>query len=204
LRLKKYVTLGLVISFFLFWPFEIIVRPGWDPYQGRYFAPVFVTAAPLIGIWFQRKGASIFSWGVTILGLIVAGYTLFYNPAKPTLGKWSDDIGVWTKGRIFLLTVQHKVDREMHYMVERNVPEDATLGFIKYGGFTDYPLFGDHFTRRIIPVYPVENVSDVIWLDAQAIEYLLIMDGGSSVPPPKFELLDEVERWRLYHRQVVP
>jgi 4-amino-4-deoxy-L-arabinose transferase-like glycosyltransferase len=201
LQRENFIAIGLLGSFFLFWPLEISVRPGWDPYQGRYFSPIFVTLAPLIAIWFKQKRHNIFSWGIVVCALVIAGYSLFYNPAKPILGKWADDIGVWNKDRIFLMTVQHKIDRELHYMVIHSVPKDATLGFVKFGDFTEYPLFGENFTRRVIPVYPLENLTNETWLNEHEIEYLLVMNGSESTPPLAYVKIDQVDRWILYHRQ---
>ncbi len=200
LRERNVIKLGLILTFILFFPLDAVARPGWDPYQGRYFAPLFVTAAPLMAVWFERKRPGIFSWFVAVLTLIVAGYTLFYNPAKPTMGKWADDIGVWTKDRIFLMTAQHQIDREMHTMVARNVPQDATLGTAYYANFTDYILFGPHFTRRVIPIFPYANLGDLSWLDAQGLQYLLVHKGLNAEPPPGYTLIDQAERWQLYQR----
>ncbi|MEJ5226104.1 MAG: hypothetical protein WHV44_16710, partial [Anaerolineales bacterium] len=204
LRQRQAVKLGLIFTLLVFFPLDALTRPGWDPYQGRYFAPVFVTAAPLMAVWFERGRANLFSWAITALTLIVAGYTLFYNPAKPTLGKWADDIGVWRKDRIFLMTVQHQREREMHTMVARHVPEDATLGVASLGNFTEYILFGEHFTRRVIPVYPIENLSDAAWLRAQGIQYLLVRGNLAYAPPPAYALIAQVEGWQLYQWNEAP
>lgn len=200
IRQRNPMQIGLVVTFLLFFPLGAAVRPGWDPYQGRYFAPLFVTAAPLMAVWFERNRPRAVAWLAAALALIVAGYTLFYNPAKPTLGKWADDIGVWQKDRIFLMTVQHKKDREMQSMVARQVPEDATLGTVYNVNFTDYILFGPHFTRRIVPVFPYENLGSIPWLDAQGIQYLLVRDGLGLFPPPEYTRIDQVEGWLLYQR----
>lgn len=198
LQQRQSVTLGLIFTLLVFFPLDAAARPGWDPYQGRYFAPVFVTAAPLMAVWFERRRVNLFSWAITALTLVVAGYTLFYNPAKPTLGKWADDIGVWRKDRIFLMTAQHQREREMHYMVNNHVPQDATLGIASLRNFTEFILFGEHFTRRVMPVYPIENVADPAWLRAEGINYLLVMGSVPYVPAPGYTLIAQVEGWQLY------
>ncbi|RMD66205.1 phospholipid carrier-dependent glycosyltransferase, partial [Candidatus Parcubacteria bacterium] len=41
------------MAFALFAIVEILARPGWDPYQGRYFASVFALNAPLVAVFFE-------------------------------------------------------------------------------------------------------------------------------------------------------
>jgi 4-amino-4-deoxy-L-arabinose transferase-like glycosyltransferase len=58
IRKRSWLSLAPVLALLLFLPMEIILRPGWDPFQGRYFAPLVALGAPLMAMWFRERGRS--------------------------------------------------------------------------------------------------------------------------------------------------
>ena len=65
----------------------LIQRPGWDPYQGRYFILGTIPLVPLVSAWIPRKGiARIFMVIILALAtLFLAINTLLYNYDKPVI-----------------------------------------------------------------------------------------------------------------------
>jgi 4-amino-4-deoxy-L-arabinose transferase-like glycosyltransferase len=199
-RRKEFLKTSLALLPTLFLLVDVVARPGWDPYQGRYFAPAFAAAAPLMSLWFEKR-RPLFEGILTFLALTIALVTVLYNPAKPLLGKYADELDIWHRDRIFLSTIQQKNEYPMQKMVESQVPQDAVLGLISPSYCFEYLLFGEHFSRRVIPVYPERNAEDSVWLDSQGIEYLLIQESASiSEPPQSFLLVSRVEGWALYRK----
>jgi hypothetical protein len=206
LRQRFFLLLGPGIALMIFLPLEILLRPGWDPFQGRYFAPLVAFCTPLTAIWFKRDGSAFYEWLIGALAVMILTVTLLYNPAKPTLGKLADDFHVWNNDdRIFLQTIQRKNDREMYYLVEKFVPPDATLAYYAPFFIMDYPLFGENLRRRLVSVISPEQVVDLAWLKEQGVEYLLIpAQEGYPLPAAEYELVRQRGGWNLYKLQSLP
>lgn len=80
-------SIVLLIFCFTFYILEVILRPGWDPYQGRYFLISTALAVPLSA---QIINKQIISKIYTIILYGIAIVTLFFavtsNELKPILG----------------------------------------------------------------------------------------------------------------------
>jgi len=204
IRRRDYLLLAPGAALLIFLPLEIIFRPGWDPYQGRYFAPLVALCAPLMAAWFKETGGSIREWLISGLAVVIIVVTLLYNPAKPTFGKHSEKISVWSNDRIFVQTIQAKRDRAVYYLVEEFVPVDATLGYYIPFFFLEYPLFGENVSRHLVPIVSASQVSDVEWLRAQGVEYLLLAINTDVSVPVEYQVIGSDDRWILYAYTPVP
>ena len=199
IRQRSWILLGPVLAILIFLPMEVVLRPGWDPYQGRYFAPLVALAAPMMAVWFREKDGAWFEWLISGLAVVVVAVTLLYNPSKPTLGKYADELHIWNNDRIIIQTIQRKNDRETYYKVDEFVPADATLGYYIPFFILDYPLFGENLTRRLIPITPSARISDLHWLREQRIDYILLPKKGEyPTPPPEYSLISNWPGWKLY------
>lgn len=204
-RERSLLLLGPGIALLVFLPLEIILRPGWDPFQGRYFSPLVALCAPLMAVWFREKGSAIHEWVIGVLAMVILAVTLLYNPSKPTLGKYAEEYHVWNNDRIFVQTIQRKNDREMYAMVEKFIPSDATLGYYIPFFILDYPLFGENLSRRLVSIVSPEQISDLQWLREQEIEYLLLpAQSGIPAPPVEYQVASRREGWDLYEYAPVP
>jgi hypothetical protein len=87
IKKKNRMVLSLIILCLTFFLFEIILRPGWDPYQGRYFSLSTALAIPLS---VELINKNIFSRIYTYLLIIIAVITFLFavvsNQSKPILG----------------------------------------------------------------------------------------------------------------------
>lgn len=201
IRSREPLSVGLVLNAALFLLIDAWLRPGWDPFQGRYFAPVVALNAPLMAALAGEKPlARAGRWLAVVLALMILTTTLLYNPAKPLAGKKARNVDIWTADRVTVQTIQGFFSREMLRMVDDQVPGDAVLGLYAPGYVWDYPLFGKQFTRRVIPVYPFEKSSDLTWLRQQGIQYLLVQPDQppAVLLPDSVKWLAEAAGWRLY------
>jgi 4-amino-4-deoxy-L-arabinose transferase-like glycosyltransferase len=201
LRKREPVRVGVVVVAILFLLVDAWLRPGWDPFQGRYFAPVFALSAPLMaGIVQPNLISKVFRWFAVGLALVVMTVTMLYNPAKPLAGKKARNVDIWIADRATVQTIQGFFSRDLLRMVERVVPVDATLGLYTPGYVWDYPFFGKHFTRRLVPIYPFVNSADLNWLEGKKIEWILVQKGVDPAPalPKEAEQQATVEGWALY------
>lgn len=205
IRKRAWLSLAPALALLVFLPMEIILRPGWDPFQGRYFAPLVALGAPSMAMWFRERDGAAYESFLAGLAALFLAVTLLYNPSKPTLGKYADEFHIWDNDRIFIQTIQRKNDREMYYMVEKDVPADATLGYYIPFFVLDYPLFGEKLERRLVPMVSPVHFSDLEWLRNQEIEYLLLPGGDEDLPLlPGYELAARRGLWHLYEYEPSP
>lgn len=79
------IALLLLVSFFMLVSISML-RPGWDPYQGRYINPGIALSMPLVIFLLDRKVfQDIYISLITILALIVLIGSVFINDSKPLL-----------------------------------------------------------------------------------------------------------------------
>ena len=179
---------------------QSILWAGWKPYDGRYF--LFFSALLCVGAVdlldrlkpALRMGTIYVS---SLLALMILAVTILQNPAKSFYGYRA----FYQIHRYDMISAQSYFTKEMLYLVDQTVPETATLGLARSDReFYEYGLFGEHFTRQIVPVYPVENVCDLDWLQAQEIEYLLFNVEDEDMPDCEvegYEYLGSMKNWMI-------
>ncbi len=190
---------GLILFAFIFLLVNALLRPGWDPFQGRYFIPAVAALAPLMGEWAKfRKAFPVMKWFfLPCLGLSLV-WTFLFNPAKPLKSPTFD---IWKADRNELQSFQSNDLRKFLYMVNKSLPQDTCIAFYSEEYLWDYPLFGEHFTRRVIPIIEIEQLTDLAWLQAKEIDYVLVREVNGGLPPvhPYLVPADEVKgQWMLY------
>ena len=203
---KFFLLLIPSLAILVFLPLEVVFRPGWDPFQGRYFAPVVALCAPFMATWFKEKtNNSIYEWLIGILAIVIVVVTLLYNPSKPTLGKFADEFHVWNNDRIFIQTIQRKNERRVYTLLDKHLPTRTTLGYYIPFYFMEYPLFGEQMQHTLVPIALQSQVSDAQWLHSQGIEYLLLpSDEGYPIPPAEYQKIAHIAKWDLFASTSVP
>lgn len=172
LRTKDALRVSIFIFALTFLILDAALRPGWDPFQGRYFIPVVILSTPLIAFIFRPgRPALPARWLIVLLALIITQQTFLYNSGKPLNGEST----VWTMNQTQLKTLQSFYMREPVMMVEKYVPADTTLGLVTYGVFLEYPFFREDFSRRLVQIEPPERIQDLEWLRGQGVEYIAIL-----------------------------
>ncbi len=184
----------IVVTFHIM---EFLIRPGWDFYLGRnYLIPVTI-AAPLFAYLYQPKlKFQVISTVIILLSTYMVVNMVLNNESKPLLGRDA----IWILDRSQKITLQTRFLRIPLDFVERKVPDGATIGLSD--GTMEYPYFGEHFTRDVKAVQPIEKLADRQWLLANKIDYLLVR--YSAIPKgiliPFAPLLSDSE-WGLYKVQ---
>ena len=177
LKKKDALRAGLLILAVTFLLMDAAFRPGWDPFQGRYFIPVVtVGAAAMAFLYRPGKAWAVLRWLVVVVALVIAVETFLLNSGKPLSGEYA----IWHTGRLEQETMQSFYMREPVQMVDASVPADATLGLLTYGNFLEYPFFREDFSRRLVQIYPPEKAQDTNCLKAQGIEYIVVQSTSDS------------------------
>ncbi len=181
--------------------FGTLFRPGWTPYDGRYFMPVSALALALLPFVLENSpGRALWRWLVAAVVLSSLWMCATQNPTREVLGERT----LWNTSRTFQLTRQAYLTLPMLDLADRSIPLNAVVGIATQKGFYfEYGLFGEHFTRRLIPVYPPERIGDEPWLRDQGIQYLLI-EVSETYPTaiaPSYRYLDSRGDWVVYRYQ---
>ena len=177
------------------------LRSGWTPYDGRYFIPLF--AFLCLGLtafldWLHPKLGLVLIYLISILSIMTLLMAVYSNPAKSFWGYKA----FWKQHRFDSISAQSYITKEMLYLVDQTVPEDAVLGIATPAiVYYEYGLFGEHFTRRIVPVYPDDKICDREWLVAQGIQYVLLDAEDPAYPACSlgdYEYQKSMKNWIVF------
>ncbi len=177
------------------------LRSGWTPYDGRYFILLFAflclgltalldTLKPKLGL--------VLIYFISVISILMLLMSVYGNPAKAFWGYKA----FWKQHRYDSISAQSYETKEMLYLVDQTVPEDGVLGIATQAiVYYEYGLFGEHFTRTLIPIYPDDRVCDHTWLLEQGIEYILVDAGNPDYPDcslGKYEAQKSMKNWIVF------
>lgn len=179
------------------------LRSGWTPYDGRYFITLFAMLCLGLAVLLNnlpKVFSSILIYAITILSITTLLLSIYQNPAKTFWGYKA----FWKIHRFDSISAQAYDTKEMIYLVDQTVPEDGVLGIAtKETIYYEYGLFGENFTRKIIPINPDERICDPAWLDEQGVEYLLVdygVDGYPACSMGAYQDLKSMKNWIVFER----
>jgi hypothetical protein len=197
-RKKDAIKIGMIVFALTFLPVDILFRPGWDPYQSRYFLTTAGVLAPFMARWVQKRNFyRLGVWSSAIVGIMSICNIMVYNPAKPLI---SNRIDIFTANREKLQGFQTTYLLPYMQMVYE-LPERTVIGYYSPGFFCTYPLFGEYFERTVIPIISLDTLQNVSKLEAQNIEYVLvdIQNGQPITVDARLEKYSSQENlWILY------
>ena len=201
---KKHPLMVFTTLFLVTVPVALaLVRPGWTPYDGRYFITLFALLVVGLAAFLEdlpKTLSTILVYAITILSIITLFLSIYSNPAKSFWGYKA----FWIQHRYDSISAQSYHTKEMLYLVDQNVPLDGVMGIATTSNvYYEYGLFGENFTRWIVPVAPHELVCDQEWLDEQGIEYLLVDYGDPDYPECSlgiYQDLNSMKNWIVFER----
>ena len=181
------ITVGFFIGITLF-------RPGWDPYQGRYFLPVMLLATSLSSFWFEKNWLRWIAGPIcALVGLLILFNVTLYNPAKPILVepvglyyRYPQDPGyeqighyepILKQTRLGKINFQSRSQRKICELIDENVPQDAVFAYsINRSYFQEYCFFGEALERTVIPLPYGDALYDINELELldDEIEYIFL------------------------------
>ena len=191
IKRKEPISLSIFIMTASFFFFLTLLRPGWDPYQGRYFMPVMLLCTSLFAFWFAKKKLRwIIAPASMVIGLLVMFNAVLYNPAKPILGHFgtiyyrnSADPGytylshrspVIVYNRLEMITFQTTSYLPVCEIIEESIPADAVMGYmINSDYYQEYCFFGKTFQREVIPLQMEDMVYSEAEIDQYGVAYIL-------------------------------
>jgi 4-amino-4-deoxy-L-arabinose transferase-like glycosyltransferase len=214
IRRRDPYRIGLVAISFIYSLLVIAFRPGWDPYQGRYFIPVVTFTAPFLASLVRTGlGWRVTVWSVTIISMGTMLYSTLTNNGKPLLSyprlqgllipngsAESDPIqnrlmtfaqinfpaqkDIWDMDMIGRQLIQSGMMVKPVRMIDKFVPEGASLAIGFSQNLPVLPFFGEHFTRKLFPVFPTDKLLDRSWFQDNKIDFLLLHLTDPQMPDP--------------------
>lgn len=177
------------------------LRSGWTPYDGRYFITLFAyLCLGLVSMLNQlrKEFKLVFIYLISLISVIVLLMSVYGNPAKAFWGYKA----FWKQHRFDSISAQSYDTKEMLYLVDQTVPEDGVLGIATQGiVYYEYGLFGEHFTRTIVPIYPDDQICDQEWIMEQEIEYILVDAENPEYPAcslSDYEYQKSMKNWIVF------
>ena len=175
----------------------VLFRPGWDPYQGRYFTvPVTISAAFMASFYRETRGRKIWLWAVGVVSLIIMATSILGNQSKPLIGNRA----IWSLDRYSMQSVSNPKDSQVYRGLERVLPPGAFIGYASSPSGAVYALFGQDPTRKLIYIAGKPNITDPEFIKSLGIEYYFVRN-DSMVGLPKMGYIKRVlgfRDWSLY------
>ncbi len=169
IRRKQFYHLVLVLVAVVFW-LMVSATILWSPWRGRYFLLVATACFPLVA-GFYREGGAILAglrWAVILLAILVMGYTITFNRLKPLVGPTA----IWPGDKLERRTIIRRNQEPLLRQMQERVPPGARVGLIFNQEDWDYPLFGEHLTRTLVPLHPPDRLLEANRLDR--LDYLVV------------------------------
>ncbi len=195
IRKKDKYSIGLILVWLSLFLSINLFKSGWTPNQSRYYVLSVTCTMPLVSVLWssgRKKFINILLLGFAILFML---FTILMNFCKPLIG----DRSIWNKTDPELRGLQSETIRDSIVKIDDTLPENAVVGVALNGASFDYPLFGRHFSNRLIPAYPIDQINDQAWLDDNEICYVLVADNTDvEVDLSINKVIESSPGWTLY------
>jgi 4-amino-4-deoxy-L-arabinose transferase-like glycosyltransferase len=215
LRSRDGLRIGLFLFSLSFLFMEVILRP-WDLYQGRYFITPAAALAPFMARWVQRKNPNrVIIWVSMILGIMSIFNIMVFNYAKPlrsdrlNMIMESNHLGPFRSSWFDIFRAPRMITQglrggsmQLYMQMVYSLPENAPIAYYAEVPFWDFPLFGEHFTRKVFPLVSLDALLDASQLQALGIEYVYIdltnTPSLETIDPRLHEYAREDGHWIVY------
>ncbi len=184
-----YIGLAVVLHFL-----ALAYSAPYDPFKGRYFVETGLLSALFLSLLFFNDQTRIDQpkrtvWKgyvglVTVLGCVSALLAVFLNtralPFAWTAPDGRSFTSVFTQDRVRQMTIGRPDTYVPYKRFDEIVPDTATVALGTINDDYEYPLYGPHLSRRLIPINPFEQGLKPIPGDAD----YLFFDKSVITPQP--------------------
>lgn len=147
----------------------------YDPIKARYFLNMAVWCMPMLSLiglsWLQKKSVfnKVFLVSISFFIVISAIPTILFMRIHPVFGEKN----IFNANRLELITIARPNVYEAYKKFDELVPKDAivALGTQQEHEDFEYPLWGEDFKRKLIPIHPFRSAVKPIPAEAQYLFY---------------------------------
>ena len=136
---------------------------AYDPWKGRYMLSSLVFIMPLVGnlltqnSLFQKNKYGKIYLVITSLLISISGIcTIAYHIRALPFGAYNKP-SIFNISRMEALTISRPDITNAYIKFDSIVPKNATVALGTINDDYEYPLWGDRFTRKLIPINPFEQ-----------------------------------------------
>ena len=173
--IKSKLVRVLSVSTIIFVLVQSFIGP-YDPWRGRYFLIATIFGVPtLVGLFNIKnqffKGYLLI---MILLGSLSALSSVVFRANSGIVDfQYRNYVSksVFNMDRLEQLTRNRKCFNTVFNTYEQNVPESAIVATILGGDQFEYPLFGEHFTRIILPLNPSDGTLKSIPVEAEYLYF---------------------------------
>jgi hypothetical protein len=184
----------------------------YDPIKARYFLNMAVWCMPMLSLiglsWFQRKSILKSIFLIIISGFIVLSAipTILYLRIHPVF----EAKNIFNTTRLEMIMIGRPNVYEAYKKFDELVPKDAivALGTQQEHEDFEYPLWGENFKRKLIPIHPFRSVVKPIPAEAQYLFYskgvIPFQEGDIKLNHINSELHTTINDSEFYLRKLTP
>jgi hypothetical protein len=146
------------LAFFLHFV-ALAYTAAYDPWKGRYMISSLVFLLPISSLFFNpfvSKNKYSLVLGVYII-IIASGFSTILFHSRSAFVSTHHLPTIWGKSRMEILTVSRPDITKAYARFDQLVPQDATVALATINDDYEYPLWGNRFTRKLIPINPFEQ-----------------------------------------------
>ena len=175
---KEYLLVMLALNFS--YSLAILIqRPGWDPYQSRYFLAIFLPVMPLIGVCTPEKKIlkEITTLAISICFICLTFNIVFFNESKPLIT--ASTIVTWQNQVIQKMPQNNEVEKKI-LMKAINYTGKLSTGMLQRQSILSLPYYEQMFYSNQGDLENLELVNSVLPADQPL--YLLISSSIIEYP----------------------
>ena len=194
-----------LFSFLLFTSYLFLVflqRPGWDPYQGRYFISSVLPCVPLVPILipsrkFLKQSISVI---LILISFTVVTFSFFTNSSKPVITQRESREYFYNyfiplpSDNAAQLFIKERVRYGYAYLAE-SIPKRRNIYSVHYLEqvyFNSLPTVNDViFINMLIP----EDIPITFWFHEKSMEYGLFGQNKRRDLHPVYDLDQSIKGW---------
>ncbi len=160
---SPHVTLGLALVLHFM---ALAYSAPYDPFKGRYFIETALFGIPFLSLLHTNERISLnrsgrvllktYVGGVVVLGCLSALLCVFLNIRALPLA-WNGRPSAFVSSRIAQMTVGRPDIYQPYHRFDELVPDTATVALATINDDYEYPLYGPHLSRRLLPINPFEK-----------------------------------------------
>lgn len=201
---QQRAILGVFFLAFLVHLAALSYTAAYDPWKGRYMQSSFVFLIPIGGVLIERyiSRQKFLTPISSIIFLLLVGTSAICTVLlhkRALLISYYGEKSIFNQNRIERLTVSRPDITRAYSNFEILVPKDATVALATINDDYEYPLWGKHFTRKLIPINPFgKGLQDI----PKEANYLFF--ASSVINPQEGDILLNTKKYNRSEQIIVP
>lgn len=156
---KRDIILYIFLIGFILHFTALSFTAAYDPWKGRYMITSIIFLIPISTLLFAKiVHSKVYKAAIPFfLIIILSAWSSLAFHGRTALISTNGIPNIWNKNRIQILTMSRPDITQAYEKYDKLVPADATVALGTINDDYEYPLWGEKFTRKLIPINPFEK-----------------------------------------------